>query len=656
MTVRLLKQSQRAKSALPAKEIMFERTHSKLNLSAAKIARWQSCLLMLGTLIVFVSSVGAQEEIVGGIECKSAIDKQVAPRGGVELLGANPLTAFSLSGAEAGKASLQIIEVERGRQALRVELKEPSSRPDAVTLQAKSVASITPGDTLFLRWQARTISSDAADGKARAELKTRAAFTGLSFVGTKQDDWKVRALPVPAWLEFAKGEMPITINVGASARQTIEISNLELVNYKNLFAPAQLPFSCTTYEGHASDAVWRKEAEQRIERFRKSDLKVSVVDEAGQAIPNASVKIEMQRHAFGFGTAVNEHRLVPQSGTPDEVKYRTAILENFNEVVIENGLKWKGWENADSRRKTLTAIEWLNKNRTPVRGHTLVWASWRNSPERLKTQYEQTLKTRGEARAKQELDDEIKTRINDTARALRGKLIDWDVVNETYANHDFQDLLGKQKLIEWYKLARLADDKATLYLNENTVETETSAKSDFYFNEVKYLIDNGAPIGGIGLQAHIAAISIPSYLRNLDRFATFNLPLKITEFDFVTPDKQLQADLTRDFLIATFSHPAMRSFLMWGFWDGHQWLHDAPLYNKDWTLKPSGQAYRDLVFGKWWTRAEGVTDARGAYQTRGFLGDYEITVKHNGKQSKEAVKLMSEGATVKLVIKNQSSV
>ncbi len=34
---------------------------------------------------------------------------------------------------------------------------------------------------------------------------------------------------------------------------------------------------------------------------------------------------------------------------------------------------------------------------------------------------------------------------------------------------------------------------------------------------------------------------------------------------------------------------------------------------------------------KWWSRVFGQTDARGASSNRCFLGDYEITVTHNGK-------------------------
>ena len=43
-------------------------------------------------------------------------------------------------------------------------------------------------------------------------------------------------------------------------------------------------------------------------------------------------------------------------------------------------------------------------------------------------------------------------------------------------------------------------------------------------------------------------------LRLLDRYAKLKLPIKITEFDVDVAGESLQADYTRDFLYASFSH------------------------------------------------------------------------------------------------------
>src|SRR2546425_12916378 len=44
-------------------------------------------------------------------------------------------------------------------------------------------------------------------------------------------------------------------------------------------------------------------ADGRIDRYRKSDATVVVVDRSGEPIPDVHVKIEQVRHAFLFGCA-----------------------------------------------------------------------------------------------------------------------------------------------------------------------------------------------------------------------------------------------------------------------------------------------------------------------------------------------------------------
>jgi hypothetical protein len=74
------------------------------------------------------------------------------------------------------------------------------------------------------------------------------------------------------------------------------------------------------------------------------------------------------------------------------------------------------------------------------------------------------------------------------------------------------------------------------------------------------------------------------------------------------------------------------------------------MLRRDWSVKPNGDAYNDLVFKQWWTNANGKTGAQGTYATRGFLGDYEIEVKGGGKSKTQRVSLTKEGAKVECVL------
>jgi endo-1,4-beta-xylanase len=112
----------------------------------------------------------------------------------------------------------------------------------------------------------------------------------------------------------------------------------------------------------------------------------------------------------------------------------------------------------------------------------------------------------------------------------------------------------------------------------------------------------------------------------------------------------LQADYMRDFLIAAFSHPSVVGVVMWGFWEGRDWYPDAALYRKDWSIKPNGRVWEDLVLKQWWTDVKGKSDKRGCFQTRGFLGDYKIEVTYKGRSKAVPVKLEKGGTKIRITL------
>jgi hypothetical protein len=70
---------------------------------------------------------------------------------------------------------------------------------------------------------------------------------------------------------------------------------------------------------------------------------------------------------------------------------------------------------------------------------------------------------------------------------------------------------------------------------------------------------------------------------------------------------------------------------MWGFWEGAHWRPETAMWKNDWTPTPQAEAYRELVFNKWWTQISGKADSTGTYTADAFYGDYAITSKGETK-------------------------
>jgi endo-1,4-beta-xylanase len=66
------------------------------------------------------------------------------------------------------------------------------------------------------------------------------------------------------------------------------------------------------------------------------------------------------------------------------------------------------------------------------------------------------------------------------------------------------------------------------------------------------------------------------------------------------------------------------------------------MYRNDWSEKPNGKVYRDLVLNQWRTRLIGLTNDDGRYRSRGFHGDYVAVVEMNGKRVEKTFTLAAD--------------
>jgi GH35 family endo-1,4-beta-xylanase len=382
-------------------------------------------------------------------------------------------------------------------------------------------------------------------------------------------------------------------------------------------------------------------------------------------VPNAQVKVEMKKHAFLFGTAVamDKWRGGGSVSDKDRDRYREIILNHFNMIETENSLKWRGMtEWGTPLEMTLEQLRWARQHGLYTRGHVLVWPSWEHTPDAV------------QARVKNnpdELRKVVRNHVTDLVTKTKGLVDDWDVTNETAGNRDYMDILGPEEMVQWYKLARAADPKVKLTFNEPNFGNEgmeggsfPSKKLPQYKGWVDYLIKNKAPLDRLGSQEHggtsakIGKKKDPAEAWKFwDRiYKDYGKELLFSELDVSIENDQdeeqlkYQADMLRDSIILAFAHPSFVGLNQWGFWENAHWYPKAALWRKDWTIKPNGEAYLDLVYNKWWTKASSKANAQGEYSTRGFKGDYEIEVIAGGKTIKVPAKIGDKAnvVTVKL--------
>jgi len=531
----------------------------------------------------------------------------------------------------------------------RMEVTKRPDHPDEFALHHKLPMALPHGTGGLAKFAMRGIGASADDAQLllylRSSTPERYHPMALYFSPVAGSDWVEYSLPLHMNMDYSAGEAELLIMPGTRV-QELEVADFRIERIPEGKDPMSIPFEGLFYHGRKDDAAWRAPAADRIRQHRMTDAVLEVVDTSGQPVQGAKVEVQLIQHAFRFGSAIDAGLVFNETG--DGEKYRDTFLRNFNAAVPENDLKWPAlagdWEGFTVER-AVRLLEWAKGNQLFMRGHTLIWPNWQFMPVEM-----ETLKAQPDAMVRK-----IDKHIQMIATRTRGLVGDWDVVNEPRTNRVVQDLVGDGILADWFKAAAKADPDAVLYLNEFDILSgggRIEQNHQVLEETLRALLDAGAPVGGIGLQAHMSwVVTEPEIvIEVLDRFSKFNLPITITEVSLNINDEAVQADYTRDFLTAAFSHPSVVGFFHWGFWEKRHWNPDAAMFRADWTPKPSALAYRKLVLEDWNSGGEFSTGNGGHVATRAFHGNYQITVTHGGRTSSTRLRISPHSQRHRIIL------
>jgi GH35 family endo-1,4-beta-xylanase len=368
------------------------------------------------------------------------------------------------------------------------------------------------------------------------------------------------------------------------------------------------------------------------------------------AAPGVEVRVEQLRHEFWFGAALANQMFSGRANPEEAARYQKVFLENFNAAVTENALKWHDMEPRQGQvnYSVVDAIlQWTDQHEIPLRGHNIFWGIPNRVQPWLKAMDDATLR------------ETLTARALDIGKRYRGRFAEYDLNNEMIHGNYYEDRLGPEITRDMARWVRQGDPNAVLFLNDYDILT--GRRLDDYVAHIQKLLDQGVPIGGIGVQGHLHGDSFdPVALQNaLARLAQFNLPICVTEFNFPgqrskyygkrgvrlsDEEEQAKAKAIVDYYRICFAQPAVKGVLMWGFWEGANWIPVSSLYRRDWSPTPAADAYRELVFKQWWTTWRGQTDAQGRCEVRAFYGQHRITAG-----GKEAVASLKRSAQTKVV-------
>jgi GH35 family endo-1,4-beta-xylanase len=356
-----------------------------------------------------------------------------------------------------------------------------------------------------------------------------------------------------------------------------------------------------------------------------------------EAAAGAKVSVEQVRHEFWFGATLPTGVFTGRTSPEDIAKFKEIFTSHFNAAVIEGAFKWHEMEPARGQVNYAVVdrmLAWADQQGIPVRGHCIFWGV----PNRVQDW------------VKGLTDDELRLTMQQRARSIgaryRDRFAEYDLNNEMIHANYYEQRLGPEFIKRMALWVKDGDANAKLFVNDYDILT--GKRLDDYVKHIRGLLDMGTPIAGIGVQGHLHGDTFDAAALQsaLDELAKFNLPIRVTEFNFpgqrskyytgdrkaqLTPEEErAKADNLHQYFRICFAHPAVTGIMMWGFWEGANWIPQSSLYKRDWTPTPAAEAYRDLVMKQWWTRWTGTAGADGKVTLRAFFGRHRVTV--NGKE------------------------
>lgn len=370
---------------------------------------------------------------------------------------------------------------------------------------------------------------------------------------------------------------------------------------------------------------WYADAQSRIDTLRRGNFTIEVYDHEGQPF-SGQVRVRMKKHEFPFGMAFDFYEGDIETDVPTETEWmKAAMYKYFNYGVSGNSFKWSGIDprgNGPDYTNFDYAVEWTQNVGWDLRAHTLLWGGAEGDNHAM-PQWVTNLGSADAVFAKCE------ERIKREVTKYKGIIKEYDVMNEPLHATYTQELYGDSLNWKCFQWAHEADPDAELYINEYNVEYGWGDVEE-YVALINTILDKGAPVTGIGIQAHFWDCCRPDVhdlVTQINKIATVGLPIRLTEYDF--GGNLTEAQQAEDFIkVATiaFSHPAINGMISWGLSDLGAWREGTGYFHADHRPKLAADTLLYYTQELWATNLDEFTGNDGNLNFDAYYGDYRIEV------------------------------
>jgi len=255
---------------------------------------------------------------------------------------------------------------------------------------------------------------------------------------------------------------------------------------------------------------------ENIEKYRKSDAQLTIVNRDNRPLDGIIVKIEQIENDFLFGITP-EYLIFPESnGIFARERWGEVLpaesVEIMKEKILNLGLNMLNfnyfyWNDYEPRQgyypieeSAMRLVDWAFSKDFILKGHNLAWS---NNTDGSADWFPELIKS-NPAAARKALENQIRR----VVRTFKGKIKYWDVVNEPIIHtHGLSDpdrifeKIDPDYILHAFQWVREEDPNALLTFNETRVIGH-EGQPEAFLECIKDFLKKSAPIDIIGLQGH----------------------------------------------------------------------------------------------------------------------------------------------------------
>jgi GH35 family endo-1,4-beta-xylanase len=395
----------------------------------------------------------------------------------------------------------------------------------------------------------------------------------------------------------------------------------------------------------AEDQFLRETALPNIEKNRKSDVRIQIVDGSGRPIDSVAYKVTQTGSAFDFGCSLpffarpevdTQSDYKPPAVKPEEL---SRFLEVFNYSVIPFSSQWRFLEPLRGKpdyRDLDAYVAWCDEHHVAeefhfVAGYQPAWFKALAGSEQARV---------------------MTTHAVDLAKRYGSRIRDWEVSADGIGVDRAGALIAEIRKAAPGARLGIADDPrlgpparasdASVYAGLEDLQKlkKGGAQVDFFAIEAR------RPIGLWASGKRVYEV--------LDAFANEGVPVHITEFGIPVGARiegdvkqgawteQERAEYYERFFTICFSHPGVEAINIMGI-GPDTWLDGQGLLDEKYQPTPAFEVLKRLITQRWRSSASGTLGLDGRIAFRGFHGTYEIALSlPNGRTATSSFRLDPE--------------